>query len=255
MHNVKFLLEELTKYSNLLLATLTAVYVWLTFVLIRENNKSSEKHFRILTLPHLFCKIYLNGDQVHLVVYNTGHAQAYNVDLLSLISYSEDNISVEDFSKKYMNNKLNDAVNAENEKLSIHKSDEGIYSVYDRVCYFHLPTNMKVDSEYHIPIPPFYISLLLQYCDLFGNNFVQLLDYCEENGSYKMISKKNSAPEKAPRIELGDKMGDLVTEDRKAMPKHIKEHFVKEFKTAISAGYLRHPKPFFIEDRGEWSKL
>lgn len=248
-------LEVLTTLSSLLLTILTAVYVFLTYRMMRESTqatsasqKAVEQLFRILTAPYLYCQVGTQDNRATLAVSNTGNAPAYDVDIFALGIYAEEDEDVHSFMVKYARPDFS------GHPLSA--DDEGFYGVFDRCWYPIFPHRRKTDVELDFPVCPSSMHLLLQYRDSSGTNFSYI--YWLFKGLHDAVYRVGHiAPAQAipsSRV-LFDLDRNLVVEGGQPFPEHVDKDFVSIWDHSIPSGWLITSSGTGVEDRGEWSYI
>jgi len=248
--------DILISFSSVFLAILTGIYVLLTYKLLKENKKSNEQQFRILTFPHLYCEIKKKGDKCMLVTYNVGNVPVYDVDILVVGVYSEEDIDIQTFMNTY--------VRTEYRNYNLQPHEERFYGIYDHICYLFFPTKKKIIGELNFCLRPDSVYILLQYRGILGINYSQVYWFFEdlEGNIYKLGGLDPEIITSSPRVTVDADLGslDLIaprplkTLNGNPLPKHVKEKFLDVWIHSIPSGCTKVPL-LDAEDRGKWEDI
>ncbi len=149
---------------NIILATLTGIYVVLTYKLVNEsrnaneiNRKSAEEQIRILTSPYIHCSISNINGQLNMSLTNGSSVPAYDVDVW--------------ISGYYSYNEIKDLIKeSSNDRIFNEDEDESVY-VIDRIVYPIFPNSQKVSAKLQFSIITDSISIFIQYRDSRAENY------------------------------------------------------------------------------------
>ena len=173
-------------------------------------------------IPAINCQIVLFNGKPHVSLSNLGSNLAFDVDALILGVLSEDNLALEEFVEKYVEEKYKNQV--------ANGSDENdFYSLSDRVSYAIFPQKRKVLAPLNFPVTMDSIYILLQFRDIQSNNYHYLYWFYKSfeanNNQYRMSSIDPKAPSVAPRIEMAyigtDMKRELIVENNGSIPEYI----------------------------------
>jgi len=242
--------------STVALAIFTGLYVYLTRKLVESSNKANlqaqhtlREQIRAMTAPYLWCAVKESNGDLHLKLSNVGSGPAYDVDVLALGHYHEDDFDVVQFVAK----DPTDGV------VSCQIDNEGFFHVYDRIVYGHAFPRSEVDALFAFPQRPQSLSLLLQYRDLSGENHTQIYWFFESLDapakSWKLGACVPRVVQVSPRVELG-LAGGLTLEDEGEFPAELEDEydrFKESFEKGISSGYFHTRRD--VEDRGQWRSI
>lgn len=247
--------------STLVLVILTGIYVYLTSKLVRssikanqQNQRAIREQIRVATAPYLRCNVYQLKDKVYFKLSNIGKGPAYNIDLLALGHYHGEDFDISQFTAKNVNGDL----------IAPKLDEEGFFHLYDRACYGYIFPRSEVNAPFAFPERPPYLSILFQYRDLSGDNFVQVYYFSENyvgpKKFYKLIVCDPDVITTSPRIEFEFERMRLVVKQGKELSGALKkakgyQDFEKSFKLAVSSGFFIGFLDFEIEDRGEYKNI
>jgi hypothetical protein len=245
--------------STPVLAILTGIYVYLTRKLVkssieanRQNQQATKEQVRAMTAPYLRCSIYQLKDKLHFKLSNIGNGPAYDIDLLAIGHYSDDEVDISQFVAKDSKGNL----------ITPKLDEDGLFHIYDRICYGHVFHRSEADAHFAFPERPMDLTILLQYRDISSDNFAQIYWFFESFIGPKRFYKLGACDPKvitvSPRIEFETEPLKLVVEQSKELPNALTEasgyhEFKSSFKVAVSSGYF--VPDFEIEDRGEWTNI
>lgn len=202
-------------------------------------------------MPSLVLKTWSVDSKVVLLLQNVGSNSAFNVDLLALGLYSTENIEPNKFIENHV--KKQGTITQR-----ILNTTDGIYGVYDRLCHAIVPQHRQVSCFLEFPIPPFNIYVLLQFCDMQGNNYHQIYWFFskavdEDKESFRLGDINPKVPCVGSRINFNENL-DLVTEDDSKIPDYVNEGFAVNWPFSIPSGYIKTGLPE-VEDRGNWQDI
>jgi hypothetical protein len=236
--------------STLTLAILTGIYVYLTGKLVKASNEATRQQVRALTAPYLRCYVY-QSKKPRFKLSNVGNGPAYDIDLLVLGHYAEVELG-----------SLLTKKDSKGNSITFEPDEEGIFNIFDRIVYGYAFPKSEVDAPFAFPKHPGSLSILLQYRDISGDNFAQLLWFFENFSGHKRYYKLGACdPEViqvSPRIEFESTPFKLVIKESKKLPKAFQKargyrDFERAFCFAVSSSHF--VPDFEIEDRGEWKSM
>ena len=237
--------------STLTLAILTGIYVYLTRKLVKSSNEAVRQQVRAMTAPYIRCYVYQSKKELRFKLSNVGNGPAYDIDLLVLGHYPEDELD-----SRFI------AEDSKGNLITCELDEEEFFHVRDRIVYGYAFPRSEVDGSFDFPKRPRYLSILLQYRDISGDNFAQLFWFFESLAGRKKYYKLGACdPEviqMSPRIGFEIKPRSLIVEQNQKLPKALEEargyqDFKKSFEIAVSSGHFV-PR-FEVEDRGEWKSI
>ena len=260
------LMEVIAVSTSMLLAILTAIYVILTYRLVRESKRTNDisreasdrtreaanRQFQLATFPYVHCVATYERDKIILTIQNLGSIPASDVDVLAVASYSEHELQPQKFIDLYV-----DKESTLNSRLF--EGDE-FYGVYDHMLYYLMPPNIQVKVPLHLPIPTDFVHVLLQFRDIVGVNYYRLYWFFAQREDHRRQRFQSGSVE-PQTIELCDRIvfdtSDnlaLKTEDGSPLPKEVQGEFLSQWNASIPSGYTGGSYPG-VEDRGRWENL
>ena len=166
--NIIEILDELNKYSNLIIA-------FLTFIIIYVSAKSwsiSQKTIRLNALPSLFVKISDNKDNISLVIENRSNYPAYDVEVWAIGSFSEKKFPYESLIKF----KKEKEIKIDFSKKLYEKYEDDIeyeyYGIVDKFHYYVFPPKSVTSIELDFKNSPDCVYLVIQFRDSMKNNYL-----------------------------------------------------------------------------------
>jgi len=258
--NLEKIIPFVSVMSTVALAILTGLYVYLTRKLLkssieanRQNQLAIKEQVRAMTSPYLRCAVYQLKDKLHFKLSNIGHGPAYDIDLLMIGHYSEDEFDVSQFVTKDSKGNL----------ITTKLDEESNFHFFDRIIYGYASPKTEVNASFAFPERPKSLSILLQYRDISGDNFAQIYWFFESWVGPKKFYKLGGCEPKvvtvSPRIGFEtEPFRRLVVEKGKKLPKALEKargyrEFNKCFNFSVSSGSF--VPDFIIEDRGEWKNI
>lgn len=245
--------------STLVLAILTGIYVYLTRKLVkssneanRQNQQAIKEQIRVMTAPYLRCNVCELDEKLGIKLSNIGNAPAYDIDLLILGHYYEEEVDITKFVAKDGNGNL----------IKFNLDEEGFFHIYDRICYGYAFPRSEVSALLQFPERPSSVTMLIQYRTMSSDNYAQIYWFFENSDETKQFYKLGVCDPKviqvSPRIEYELETLKLVVENNEEIPAALKEstgyrEFNDAFKFAVSSGYF--VGGFDVEDRGEWKNI
>lgn len=241
------------------LVVLTGAYVFLTHRLVQETRKASQEsrdllatQSRLAFFPHISCRVLLRDGRIVIQISNPSEHPAYDADVYTIVSYSEDDIDLPTFITKYVQEK--------HKKERVALTDEGFYGVYDHFVYPDFPSRKRVEAELRVPQRPGTVYVLVQYRDLSGLNYVQTCWFFQDKlparqEVFRLGSLSPEFPKPVPRVER-EIDGDygLKVADGSDIGAVVNSEFVDLFSSSISSGLLKGAV-CEVEDRGTWSDV
>lgn len=199
-------------------------------------------------LPTITCKVQPDYEgSVVLSLLNLGDTPAFDVEVLALGYYNEDDSKLSDFIDKFV---LKNAEALE----GLTSTDERFFGLFDRLCHFVVPQKQMNVVKLSFPIEPLGVYVFLQFRDVRGSNYFQLYwffgrDY--PRTTYALGNISPPAPMFFARIDTLN--SELSTEDKSPIPSELNE-FVLHLRSSFSSGYVTSD---FAgpEDRGEWADI
>ncbi|MFN2454275.1 MAG: hypothetical protein ABR577_08645 [Pyrinomonadaceae bacterium] len=209
-------------------------------------------------IPTVTCSVFVEQSKIIFTLSNPSiNTVAYDVDVMMVGYYHEDNMDIPTFLKTYLvrDGRLNES-SVKKDIAEFKSTSEEFYSVFDSLLYPLLPQRRKVVSTLAFPSPPFGILALLQYRDIQGTNYHQLYWFIQEKG-YRVGGINPKTLERSPRIDNNISIGEakgLVTEDGSPLPEYIENEFLIYWEKSLSP-ILVDAEHGGFEDRGEWFDL
>jgi hypothetical protein len=252
------MIEYVVIITNIVLALLMGLYVVLTYRLVNETKKVTEQNralferqFLLSTLPHLHISIGSDKATQAVTVYNSGEMAAYDVDLLIVATYNEDEIDIPTFMVRF--------VSPDHRRFPPTATDEGFYGVYDHLVYPIFPKKRKVVAKLDTSISPGGIYCLLQFRDVSGTNYSHVYWFYEqeyeEGRIYRLGSIEPNNVTQSPRINFSfSKEKKLLAENKQPIPQYVSKEFSEFWEHSIPCGYTKTAS-YDVEDRGQWQEL
>ena len=250
--------------TNITLAILTGVYVFLTWRLVSEARSASKaqsdallSQMRLKALPHIYPEVRRTQLDLCLSLSNTGHNPAYDVDVWVLGVLFEEDLSMQTFLNRFVKHDRREAARAIDS--SSENNPDNNYGIFDRFLYGLFPAHRSVSASLAFPIKPSSLYVLVQYRDVLGTNYLQeyfMIPPGEEaRVSYKIANVVPKGISAAPRIDYEPTALPLKlsTEDNSALPEFLND-FVSLWQHSIPVGYTLTGLPD-VEDRGQWYDL
>lgn len=236
---------------NIILASLTFVYVTLTYFLLRNTihqNKVFIEQLRINTIPLFDCEVPINSKshKPEIIIRNIGQVPAFDIDIYISGILNDDIIPRNKLIEKYVIKKV------KNNKIIIGRINldeveligDGQYGIYERGVYPTLPPKRLIDyaTDYKIAINQF--EILIQFRDYLGNNYAQLYWFFQDDDKtcFKFGLMEPNVPKITPRLDLND------IKNSKLIPDNFKT-FVDRLNISIPANYLKKMDHFLVENR------
>lgn len=234
--------------TNIVLAALTALYVILTYRLVRHSKKANEinlkattEQLRVLTSPYIHCEIRREKDELFIILTNGGSAPAYDVEVWASGFYYYGEIS--SYPGVVL---LNNAAQI--------GSDEEV-RIRNRMTYPVFFHKKQVTARLEFPIITDSVTVFIQYRDSRADNYSYRLWFIDDTEgsrkSYQLADIKPAGNITSPRVDF------IRIEDKdgldKSMPSHIVEFYNQGFKSGL--GFKKMHQDSVTEDRGEWKDL
>jgi hypothetical protein len=243
-----------TAVATVALALITAVYVYLTYRLLRVSRESIDlareqfrHHSMIELLPHLALEVNRIENGVSLSLSNYGDNEAIDLDVMVTANYSVDDRSVSEFVRRYGHPR------SKMEFAGWEPDGEGFYYLYDHLVYGMIPRMRRVVAPITLPAFEGSITVFLQFRDVLGRNY----------GRFYWLFPQTQAD----RYHLGNvEPTTLLEYDRvefpppapapiKGMwPTSTTNHFFESMRGARSNGMLVGNQRS-VEDRGDWHDI
>ncbi len=252
-------MEIIAIISNLVLAILTGVYVWLTHRLVRQatiaNQQTQEafrRQFQLATYPHLTCSVQRGREgKTEIVLRNSGSLPAVDTDILLLATYYREPLDASAFIQQF--------VKSDSEyKKRLFDGEDGMYSVYNHIAYSEVPQGKQVTFNVQAPVLPDLIYVLLQFRDITGVNYARTYWFFGKEGGKQLNRFRlgNVTPHTisvAPRIDF-DLGLELVSKDGSDVSKIIDDGFISAWRGSIPSGHLKGDYSG-VEDVGTWTDI
>lgn len=189
-------LKEIYQNPSLFLTGLTAIYVVFTFGILRANQKI----IRANLMPIFFSRVLVNKNSLEFELKNYSSYPAYDIDLWLIGTYEEGDVPYKSLLQKKYARKINIDF-----KNTIFKVDEfRFYGIIDHVVYSAFPPKNKCSFVPRFAKIPENISLVLQYKDATGKNYLyQAWLFGEGNDVLKLGSLRYSPLRTVGRIGYG----------------------------------------------------
>ena len=245
--------------STGVLTLITAYYAYVTHRLLHENaganafqREAFELQMGAALCPHLFCSIEKMKSGLSLIVVNASNRPAFDVDLLLLSVFDNDELPLSTFMDKFVKTK-NKTVAGIEERLA----DGTFYSVFNHMVYASFPTQRQVTIRFSPPATSDQYLLLFQFRDSRGTNYGQTYWFISSHSNrYALGSLQPEILRPVPRLdyEVTDDGPKLKVGDRERIPSELLRDFEPMFAAGLSSGWA----PAFnlgIEDPGEWTTV
>jgi hypothetical protein len=244
--------------ANLVLAALTAFYVYFTYKLLRQairanqlSQQAFERQFQLATYPRINCRAHLKGGRAVLTVENLGSFLSRDVDVLILGLYPEDDMPASQFVAEYVREDSGF-------QRRLFGGEEGFYGVYDHLLYPVAAERTRVVATLQFPMPPKQLTLLLQFRDITGTNYYNVYWFFLEGettdeGRFRLGGLSPSTIAQAPRVSFDEHL-NLRGEAGSPLREDVVNDFEPVWRCSIPCGHLRGDYAG-VEDRGEWQPL
>lgn len=245
---------------SLLLTLLTALYVILTYRLVRETRRATdlsqasiECQARLSIFPQLAASASRTAGKVVLELWNPGDSSSMDVDLLVVAVYDQETLAPDEFINRFV-------ARAQRPQVKIRPNEDGFFGVYDHCCYALFPPHRKLRVQLALPLPPDTFHLLLQFRDLAGNNYIRHYWFIRPIATpasprYSIGALDTAGFEPRPRITYAPREPfPLETEDNSPIPDDIEREFLPSWTASVPSGQLVGI-PMDVEDRGDWTEL
>ncbi|MEL6247890.1 MAG: hypothetical protein AAFY78_12445 [Cyanobacteria bacterium J06648_16] len=216
--------------TNLLLATLTGTYAWLTLRQLKQLQYDSdyyrgivEQQLRLTTFPHLYWDLrVVEADRRPVLdIFNISGTPAYDVHVSLIGAYTETTLDIAAFLRTY--------VQPRHRKYPLQADKVGYYGVRKSVRLSLLPAQQKITLELPFPAHPVDIYTLVQYRDLAGENYYQVCCFSalDEAKSYRANVLEPKAGEPIERLHLFDPEDYALPELTEAVPEW--PYYIRDF--------------------------
>lgn len=252
-------INNVSASANLILATLTGVYAFLTYMLLAESRKAnqsnvqlSQEQTRISMMPLLYCDAIPHENKAQLNVYNIGRVPAYDVDLYIIAVYSEEDKDIPTF--------IFENASTRGRTFNITANEEGFYGVFERAVYPIFPFGKKAELVLEAPEGYEMLFVLIQFRDVYNNNYSQLYLFTKENdtdtGRYALGSLEPQVLCVTPRLvmQIDQEKSDLVLESGGDRPFKFWLEFIELYRHAIPIRYL-NITTMYVCEKGLWKDL
>ncbi|PCF94940.1 hypothetical protein [Vreelandella nigrificans] len=230
--------------SNIVLSILTAVYVVLTFRILKENRRNNE----LGSYPQLYCEVKVDGSEARLSVINRGNVPALDIGALVLAHYHEDDQDVMSFLNEFVGEGWP-------ERKRIVNTFDGFYSVYDNFGFPVVPAGKQVSVRPGFPKMADQYLLLFQFRNIFGENFFQIywfhLDHRNRHKGLTLGSVEPHGIARTSRITFTENY--LLADKNSQLPACIEKNFSPFFKCSIPSGITAAGILNAHETREVWS--
>jgi hypothetical protein len=235
--------------QNLVLAILTALYVILTFRILRVSTKALKTNL----MPLLFPRVSFKDKKLIFYLENLSSFPAFNIDLWIIGTFNQEEYPYE----KILSDEYRKSVKI-NFNKTLYNYESEFYGILDRAIYYEFPPKSKIEFELSFGNVPTTINLIMQFQDSLGNNFVYQTWLYEDGDRMRQGFLKYIPLKKCSRIDY------LLWENSiPALINKLKSRFIldKELRDilirTIPAGYqkISSRKYFGIEDKGILTKV
>ncbi len=253
-------MEIATVATSVVLAAITAVYVFLTKRLLDvavENNAQTQElaqeNQRLQLYPQVFCHTEKGADGISLVLQNLGDKAAGDVDVLLVCAFADEDAPYKGLIKMHGLPKYQESLR------SVGPGEDGFYGVYFHFVYFSLPPRRQVRVPIDFPVPPDLLHALLQFRDVLGNNYYRFywmfLGHPRDS-RFRIGSIDPSSAKTYARLDFSIDSGPppaLVTTDGSPLPPETEtSDFAAIWAHSVSSGYFKQAA-LEVEDAGTWS--
>lgn len=189
-------LQEIYRNPNLFLAVLTAVYVILTFSILRANQKLLKANL----MPIFFSRVSIKSNSLQFELKNYSSYPAYDVDVWLIGTYEEGDVP----HKSLLQKKYAKAIKIDFEDTLFPIDEFRFYGILDHVTYCAFPPKTKCSFTPQFTKKPEMLNLILQYRDATGKNYLYQAWLYSEEGAFLKSGHLNYSPLKAiSRIDYG----------------------------------------------------
>ncbi|NEP54706.1 MAG: hypothetical protein F6K65_40330 [Moorea sp. SIO3C2] len=206
-------MASLLVLTNLLLATLTGTYVWLSLRNLRQLQQDNhyyrsivDKQLQLTTLPHLYWDLREN-EQSALVMdlFNISGIPAYDIHLSMIGAYTETSLDITTFLRTHVQPRYR--------KSPLPTDKVGYYGIRNSVRLSLLPAQQTITVTLPFPTTPIDIYTLVQYRDLAGDNYYQLCCFSGmDAGEYRANGLEPKSADLIERLHLFEPDGYTLAE-------------------------------------------
>lgn len=237
---------DTTSITNIVLSLLTALYVILTFRILKENRRNNE----LSAHPQLYCEVKIEGGEARFSIINPGGIPAIDVGALILAHYHEDDQDVMSFLNEHVGEGWP-------ERKRIVDTHDGFYSVYDNFDFPVVPAGKRVSVSPGFSKLTDQFLVLFQFRNFFGENYYQVYWFCSDHrNTNRRITLGSIQPPgigRTPRITFTE--NHLVTVKKSPIPPCVEKDFSPFFKHSIPSGITKAGTLNGHETREVWSDV
>lgn len=256
-------IEIISSITNIVLSIVTVGSLYIAYKTLSLNKSFNDRQLNILSKPTLFLSIFNDQKIYTLELTNLSNIPAYDIDIILVSVFNEEDLALKDFIKKYLRMSL---------KYKVNSDKEGFYYLYDRLYYQIWPLKKQLKTPIITVNAPDQLFVLTQYRDIFGNNYAQEYWFTKslsDSGHNKYLKLCDLQPipiSKTSHIAFKFKASDfkvkkcndyisseLQTEDKSPLS-HFVQGFNEMIKHSLPSGYT-NVEMNQSEDRGEWKDI
>ncbi len=201
--------------------------------------------------PAINCKIKDVDPKAQFVIQNPSNIPAFDIDVWVIGIYSEEDLDIPTFFKKYVTQKEN-----KDPADWITPTEEGFYGVYERLTFPIFPQKQQNNSQLQFPQKPGSILAFVQFRDIKGTNYHQVYWFFsesieDEQRIYRLGSISPVVPCESNRMKFSLKIEVDITG---TSPEYF-TNFASFWNSSFPSGFLSLKEFRGVEDRGEWETL
>ncbi|WP_019677328.1 hypothetical protein [Arsukibacterium perlucidum] len=207
-----------------------------SFYLLKEQN-------RLLVYPLLDLTVESVENKLVLHIGNRGTHTAFNVEVISVISYDTSKKNVSTFFKKHA--------------PGVSANSESCVGAANYISYRLLPQKKAIRVPLDTPLAASSVHVFVQLADVSGNNYQQSYwffnDNLERSAVFKLGALYPEIPEVGPRITRPELDSETLSHGGD-VDEFVSSEFISIYK-ASSPGSIMCGTDREIEDRGSWYEL
>lgn len=224
-------LDDLLSSTDLIIETMID-----SFYLQKEQN-------RLLVYPLLDLTVESVENKLVLNIGNRGTHAAFNVEVISVISYDTGKKNVSTFFKKHA--------------PGVSANSESCVGTANYMSYRLLPQKKAIRVPLDTPLAASSVHVFVQLTDVSGNNYQQSYwffnDNLESSAVFKLGALYPEIPEVGPRITRPELDSGTLSHGGD-VDEYVSSEFISIYR-ASSPGSIMCGTDREIEDRGSWYEL
>jgi hypothetical protein len=179
--------------ASVVTAAVTAVYVWLTFRLVRLTKMQIDAS----QTPHLSCRLILSGDDLSIVIKNHSEWPAYSLRTDAVAIYWDED-EIDELVAVYVREERQD------EAKELVLEEEGLVrlGIYDRFHTQVVPARHELGAEILCPPGAPYVIVLCFFRTASQELVLQAFTFNLERGRYRHIVSDEARPVRTDEFDF-----------------------------------------------------